>query len=941
MAQLETWIRQDLKMPLQVQYLSGTMFSQDNAANLVGVEVFDDGEPATLGGSVSANVVRSDGGTVTVSGGTLSGNKVSVVLPQAAYAIPGAISIIIKLTTSGTVTTLGAIVVNVYRSSTDAVVDPGTIIPSVQTLIAQIETAVASIPADYSSLWTSLAPAFSTSTAYTAGQYVTYNGHVYRFTADHAAGSFVNTDCTQVDVGGELSALKSTINEAVQRFNIVDFANGLAGWSVKNSTTASISGILQRSDNSIALTNIAIKANTNYSLYSFQSGSKSDSLPTGVRICLFDADGNNTGFNQWFTGGNFTTPVNAVLMAISTANTENHWSSLVLCESSFPVLRYYGYSDLKYGKINQDIYDLDEKISSVEDSANSRFDDVDDDINGLTNKIETIADPVNLLDFSNGLNGWALKNSTTASMNDILQRSDSNIALRGISVEPNTTYAVYSNITGIISKALPTGIKICEFDSEGNNNGVNIWFTGGTFTTGANTHQLALSTANTEENYKNLMMCVSSFDVLRFYDVNDLKYGKINQDIYDLNDKIEKKSIKAKILSCPYVKSVGNTYDFTSAVLDSNMQLSESNSVKFAKKSIIASGVNSGDSYFHIPVNETNWDSISIACFVPYESFIIDGSRSGYFHVYLNGMGNSYPHTHLNGRVSYGWNVVKLTRNMFAGAPDTLTALYFKNNARNTVASGAAYGSTVFDSVIFNVRATPIIVLNYDQWWQESVDNGAYAYQFASGLPATIMTKNYDTLSADFKALAIEAEQMHGWENGYYASKGVSNTNFTTNISTYTQALTDARAMDDDFAAVFKRKPVSWGSSRNLMGPPMAVDALTECGYEFIRWSGFPPFGYIDDTMHQCSTIGFTYDEIPTFAGIKSEIDKIVQYGSIGMLFTHGVCDDEYTKMDHGTTSGGTQITTFKSMIDYLKTLSDSGTIKVMTMHDVWRGLSK
>lgn len=209
MAQLETWIRQDLKKPLQVQYLNGTMFSQDNAANLVGVEVFDDGEPATLGGSVSANVVRSDGGTVAVSGGTLSGNKVSVILPQAAYAIPGAISIIIKLTTGGTVTTLGAIVVTVYRSSTDAVVDPGTIIPSVQNLISQIETAVASIPADYSSLWTSLAPAFSTSTAYTAGQHVTYNGHLYRFTADHAEGSFVNTDCTQVDVGGELSALKS------------------------------------------------------------------------------------------------------------------------------------------------------------------------------------------------------------------------------------------------------------------------------------------------------------------------------------------------------------------------------------------------------------------------------------------------------------------------------------------------------------------------------------------------------------------------------------------------------------------------------------------------------------------------------------------------------------------------------------------------------------
>lgn len=212
MAQLETWLRQDLKQPIKVQYLGGNLFSQDNQANLIGVEVFDDGVAATLGGSVSASVIRADGGTVAVPSGTVSGNKASVVLPQAAYAVPGQVSIVVKLTQSGTVTTLAALIAVVYRSSTDTVIDPGTILPSVETLIAQVNTAVASIPADYSNLWATIAPAFSNSTAYTAGQYVTYNGHLYRFTADHGAGTFVSTDCTQVDVGGELSSLKSAIN---------------------------------------------------------------------------------------------------------------------------------------------------------------------------------------------------------------------------------------------------------------------------------------------------------------------------------------------------------------------------------------------------------------------------------------------------------------------------------------------------------------------------------------------------------------------------------------------------------------------------------------------------------------------------------------------------------------------------------------------------------
>ena len=151
MAQIETWYQQDLTQPVQVHYLPGNVFSQDNQGNIVGVEVFDDGVPATLSGTVSANIVRSDGGTVAETG-TISGNKLFVALPAAAYSVPGTISIVLKLTTGGVVTTLLAVVAVVYESSTDTPIDPGTIIPSIQDLINAIENAVDSIPSDYSVL---------------------------------------------------------------------------------------------------------------------------------------------------------------------------------------------------------------------------------------------------------------------------------------------------------------------------------------------------------------------------------------------------------------------------------------------------------------------------------------------------------------------------------------------------------------------------------------------------------------------------------------------------------------------------------------------------------------------------------------------------------------------------------------------------------------------
>ena len=151
MAMIETWFNQDLQNPVHVQYLDGNVFSQDNLGNLIGVHVFDDGEPAVLSGSVSGNVIRQDGGTVAVTG-TLSGNDCYIILPAAAYSTPGPISVIIKLTGGGSTTTLCAIVANVYQASTDTPVDPGTIIPDIAALIATINAAILSIPSDYDAL---------------------------------------------------------------------------------------------------------------------------------------------------------------------------------------------------------------------------------------------------------------------------------------------------------------------------------------------------------------------------------------------------------------------------------------------------------------------------------------------------------------------------------------------------------------------------------------------------------------------------------------------------------------------------------------------------------------------------------------------------------------------------------------------------------------------
>ena len=68
MAQNETWLNHDLLETVKVRYLAGHLFSMDNAGNLIGVKLTRDGVDYSGGGSISANVIRSDGGTVVVAG---------------------------------------------------------------------------------------------------------------------------------------------------------------------------------------------------------------------------------------------------------------------------------------------------------------------------------------------------------------------------------------------------------------------------------------------------------------------------------------------------------------------------------------------------------------------------------------------------------------------------------------------------------------------------------------------------------------------------------------------------------------------------------------------------------------------------------------------------------------------------------------------------------
>lgn len=248
MARLETWYKQDLKRPLVV-HKHTDVFNQDSMGNLIGVEVYSDGEPVVLAGSISGYCLLADGTTVPAVGASRSGNKASVLIPQTAYSVPGPITITIKNVEGDNITTLCATVGIVRQSVSGNLVNPGSVVTdwsnSINAQLQAVQTAADNVGAI-------VAAPFDENTVYVVGNYVTNNGNLYRITADHAAGvAWADTTKVQCTVGNELSELKRALSfviageDTISNAEIIQGSYDIYGGVASNSARIRTAGFIQ------------------------------------------------------------------------------------------------------------------------------------------------------------------------------------------------------------------------------------------------------------------------------------------------------------------------------------------------------------------------------------------------------------------------------------------------------------------------------------------------------------------------------------------------------------------------------------------------------------------------------------------------------------------------------------------------------------------------
>lgn len=190
----------------------------DAYANRVGAQVFQGGSRVQLYGLCLAKAILADGQTVPIQDGQMDLDEsiIYVDLPAACYSVEGPIKISVVWYNGDHRTTLLVACGNVVRTETGAVIDPGTIIPSVAQLIQEIEDAVGSIPPEYSALLAAIAPTFSPSgPLYPAGSYIWYDGALYRFTLDHPAVSpWTGEDVVTAEIGAGIADAKDAASAA-------------------------------------------------------------------------------------------------------------------------------------------------------------------------------------------------------------------------------------------------------------------------------------------------------------------------------------------------------------------------------------------------------------------------------------------------------------------------------------------------------------------------------------------------------------------------------------------------------------------------------------------------------------------------------------------------------------------------------------------------------
>ena len=217
-----TWIS---GQPVQVDNLTGTAFTGEAGAHtfiIAGKDVYGNDVPIT--GEITAKFLASNQVTVPLVG-SIGNGSAFITLSDTCYLVPGRFVLSIYATNGNYTTCIYCGVGNVFATSSDITAYPTTATPDLNQLIRDVQAAISSVPADYSALINSIATTFDPQKTggYGIGEYVWYNGVLYRFKEPHTGG-WQASHVDQVILANDLTSVAAVASAGVR----YDIGQGLS-----------------------------------------------------------------------------------------------------------------------------------------------------------------------------------------------------------------------------------------------------------------------------------------------------------------------------------------------------------------------------------------------------------------------------------------------------------------------------------------------------------------------------------------------------------------------------------------------------------------------------------------------------------------------------------------------------------------------------------------
>ena len=124
-------------------FVQKTLSEADGNANTYGIRLFRKGQPVSVGGATCMGyfIRNGNGDTVVIDGGMFSGNEAYITLPASCYVYEGTFTLVIKLVGTGWTEAMRIVDGTVVNSVEGTPIDPGSVIPSLDSLMAVIDRA--------------------------------------------------------------------------------------------------------------------------------------------------------------------------------------------------------------------------------------------------------------------------------------------------------------------------------------------------------------------------------------------------------------------------------------------------------------------------------------------------------------------------------------------------------------------------------------------------------------------------------------------------------------------------------------------------------------------------------------------------------------------------------------------------------------------------------